>query len=180
MMNNLTKTKSTLPESIRKDRPISVPRTFTSGSPMNLSSTRRWLIAGLAALGMLTATGAYAQTDTTPPTVMSVDYYADEAATIPITDAPIGTRFYIVIRFSENVLNVTSSSIQQPRIIVGGPVVSASAYPAPRSQNITECNAKSASDTSEYICQLHAQFGLFSAGKLEVSVAGGGNQRQRW
>ena len=39
--------------------------------------------------------------------------------------------------------------------------------------NITECNAKSASDTSEYICQLHAQDGLFSAGKLEVRLPAG-------
>ena len=63
-MHNSIKTKSTLPESIRKDKQISVPppRTFTSGSSMNPSRTRRWLTAVLATLGLLTATGAYAQT----------------------------------------------------------------------------------------------------------------------
>ena len=176
-MNNLTKAKSTLPESMRKDKQISVPRTFTSGSPMNPSSTRRWLIAVLAALGMLTATGAYAQTDTTAPTVTSVDYYADEAATIPISDVPtasppLQSRLYIVIQFSENVLNVTGSSNQRPRILVENQRIRIG-VPGTAFTNLTECNAKSASDTSEYICQLNAQFGLFSAGKLEVRLPAG-------
>ena len=55
---------------------------------MNPSSTRRWLIAVLAALGMLTATGAYAQTDdlTFADCDGSGTYYVNEAATIPFTE----------------------------------------------------------------------------------------------
>ena len=134
------------------------PRTF--GSPMNSPRARRWLAAVLATLGLLTATGAYSQ-DTTAPTVISVGYYADEAATIEITEAAFDTFLYIVIQFSENMENrVTSFRTSTTPSVSGLPeiVVRASSTkinaPGTAFTDITSCHAISASDTSEYICQL--------------------------
>ena len=153
---------------------------------MNLSSTRRWLIAVLVALGMLTATGAHAQTDTTSPTVTSVGYYADEAATIPITETFRGTEMfgatdpslYMVIRFSENVNNVNTSFFSPTTPFVEGrpgirvlepdtftrrnppinPTRIPIAAPGTALTNINGCRAKSASDTSEYLCRITLGF----------------------
>ena len=136
---------------------------------MNPSSTRRWLIAVLAALGMLTATGAYAQQpDTTPPTVTTVTYYADEAATIPIKEMPTDTILYIAIQFSENVQNTVTvfpslpGQPARPRILVrdrnfiGGGIDDTPIRiiaPGAAFMNINGCRAKSDNDTSEYFCQ---------------------------
>ena len=187
MMHNSTKAKSTLPESMRKDRPISVPppRTFTSGSPMNLFSTRRWLIAVLATLGMLTATGAYAQTDTTPPTVTSVGYYLDEAATIPITAVFLDTNLYIVIRFSENVENmpgITTGPFPdrtqgRPRIALldGSASLSISIIAAGTAfTDLNACRAKSDSDTSEYLCRFFLNRFIVRSDRLYVELLAGG------
>ena len=136
---------------------------------MNPPRTRRWLTAVLAALGMLTATGAYAQQpDTTPPTVTTVTYYADEAATIPIKEMPTDTILYIAIQFSENVQNTVTvfpslpGQPARPRILVrdrnfiDGSIDDTPIRiiaPGTAFMNINGCRAKSDSDTSEYFCQ---------------------------
>ena len=153
---------------------------------MNLSSTRHWLIAVLAALGMLTATGAYAQ-DTTTLTVTSVGYYADEAMTIAVTEMPLNedARLYMVIQFSENVNNTVTTFFP---LVPGQPGLGAQ-YLSNRqtlrifSLNILEpgtvfttegCRAKSDSDTSEYLCLLFLDpiFG-FTPGPLRARVLEG-------
>ena len=147
---------------------------------MNPSSTRRWLIAVLAALGMLTATGAYAQTDNTPPTVTSVGYYADASTTIPITAAFLDTNIYIVIRFSENVRNINTvfpSVSGRPGITVrpqssGDTRINIVAHNTPFTA-VNACRAKSMSDTSEYLCQFSLNRFAASLGRLQTRLVAG-------
>ena len=159
---------------------------------MNPSSTRRWLIAGLVALGMLTASGVYAQTDDiTPPTVTSVGYYADEEATIPITAAFRDTNIYMIIRFSENVTNRDTVFAApgspgdfvegRPRIAVqhrsflglGNTFMAIIEHDTAFPDDGDRCRAESEDDTSEYLCRVLLQTGQFFLGPLQVRLPAG-------
>ena len=118
--------------------------------------------------------------------VNSVGYYADEAATIPITETVIGGRFYTVVQFSENVRHILSAdsgaNTGQPGIIVRVSSVIPGVTPTLRAHIIAhdaafvnrdhECRTrKSASDTSEYICQvILGTTGTLTQGPLQVEV----------
>ena len=111
-----------------------------------------------------------------PPTVTSVGYYADEAATIPISDAPIGSHLYIVIRFSENVentdTNFDANILGRPGIVVNNNRVFIIA-PGTAFTAANACRVKSVSDTSdtsEYLCQIFIHSGL---GPLQVMLPAG-------
>ena len=95
------------------------------------------------------------------PSVESVTFYSDRAATTAISQAVVGSAIYAVIRFSENVQNINGLNGQQPTIVVARPAdfipgmeaqnrYSIVAYDAELSD--THCRATSDTATNEYLC----------------------------
>ena len=127
-------------------------------------------------------------------TVESVRYFADEAASIPITQVAIGTHVYIVVTFSENVRNVntvddfnipTSERMTgQPEILVRSlgvvpPAIVNLRLPI-RAHNTafqneaSACRATSDGDTSSaYLCQVFLDPLVGTGAPLQVVLGAG-------
>ena len=101
-------------------------------------------------------------------TVESVGYFADEAATIPITQVAIGSSIYIVVQFSENVQQVNTVFSEG---VIGRPTIRVRSYQLSFSSGIRDeripiladntafpnedhaCRTQVAGVTSAYLCQ---------------------------
>ena len=118
-------------------------------------------------------------------TVESVGYFADEAVTIPITEAAIGTHLYMVIQFSENLQ--TRLTAFSPMIVSGRPgilVLAADPFGDPAAlyrhsiiahgtaftPSVGLCRPQFAGDTSAWLCQVPLTPGFFATGKLRANV----------
>ena len=129
--------------------------------------------------------------DDGPLIVTSVGYFADEAMSLPITQAAIGTHVYIVVTFSENVRNDVSVFVSSttPNRVIGRPGINVRyidfssglpfvttmpiiAHDTAFTDRIWSCraNSASASETNEYICQFFAVSGAVGEGALHVEV----------
>ena len=119
-------------------------------------------------------------------TVRSGGYFADEAATIPITEAAIGSSIYIVVEFSENVEQVNTVFNEG---VIGRPTISVRSYQlsfssgirderipiladnTPFPNNANACRTRVAGVTSVYLCQFFLlPLGIGTDAPLQVAL----------
>ena len=113
------------------------------------------------------------------PEVRSVKFYPDSAAAIAATNdipqATIGSVFYAVIRFSENMENrnllpeaainaaglpnisIRYNRVRASNVFSDAIILAHDAEFDPLTDVIFTCRAKSADDTSEYLCQINSR-----------------------
>ncbi len=149
------------------------PRALESSHRRGPSAAGARWFAGLALVRarrlLLPATAAFAQ-DTTPPTVTSVGFYSDQAATTPITSAG-AQAVYFKVTFSENVQHTDSPNSRtngRPAIAVsidttGNDSIERGMYMLPASTgnlSTSQCKPTTATPASVYICRYNVTSSL--------------------